>query len=284
MKFKQIVTVAGAAILALLASETVQAATISVHTSAGVIPGVIDGFQGPATSGSLTSTTTDSEGSSLDFSGIATSRATGNVDGLAAVSAEGLYACGSCLFELTADSTFETVFTNTSSSSVNFTYDFFINGPSVELVDFANIDESAGLFMHTEASVTMATSGGASDSFFAMLDLAGGDKSHTVASVGGTASFFTTSSGFGYEMANLTGLFMGSLAAGESVTFETILLSSVKCPGFEVGGKATIGDPNNLTITPGTTSNFSVSAVPVPAAVWLFGSGLLGLFGFARRK
>ena len=27
-----------------------------------------------------------------------------------------------------------------------------------------------------------------------------------------------------------------------------------------------------------------VSAVPVPAAVWLFGSGLLGLFGVARRK
>ena len=27
-----------------------------------------------------------------------------------------------------------------------------------------------------------------------------------------------------------------------------------------------------------------VSAVPVPAAVWLFGSGLIGLVGFARRK
>ena len=26
------------------------------------------------------------------------------------------------------------------------------------------------------------------------------------------------------------------------------------------------------------------SVVPVPAAVWLFGSGLIGLFGFARRK
>jgi hypothetical protein len=26
------------------------------------------------------------------------------------------------------------------------------------------------------------------------------------------------------------------------------------------------------------------SAVPVPAAVWLFGSGLLGLFSFGRKK
>lgn len=29
---------------------------------------------------------------------------------------------------------------------------------------------------------------------------------------------------------------------------------------------------------------FRVSAVPIPAAVWLFGSGLLGLIGFSRRK
>jgi hypothetical protein len=28
----------------------------------------------------------------------------------------------------------------------------------------------------------------------------------------------------------------------------------------------------------------SVSAVPVPAAAWLFGSGLIGLVGIARRK
>jgi hypothetical protein len=31
-------------------------------------------------------------------------------------------------------------------------------------------------------------------------------------------------------------------------------------------------------------SNPPVSSVPVPAAVWLFGSGLLGLVGVARRK
>jgi len=30
--------------------------------------------------------------------------------------------------------------------------------------------------------------------------------------------------------------------------------------------------------------NFSITAVPVPAAIWLFGSGLIGLIGVARRK
>ena len=43
-------------------------------------------------------------------------------------------------------------------------------------------------------------------------------------------------------------------------------------PGFRANFNA------NLTSTP------DVAAVPVPAAVWLFGSGLLGLAGIARRK
>ena len=38
-------------------------------------------------------------------------------------------------------------------------------------------------------------------------------------------------------------------------------------------------DAQELTIT-----SYTPSAIPVPAAVWLFGSGLLGLVGVARRK
>lgn len=34
----------------------------------------------------------------------------------------------------------------------------------------------------------------------------------------------------------------------------------------------------------GAIDNISFSVVPVPAAVWLFGSGLIGLIGIARRK
>lgn len=39
------------------------------------------------------------------------------------------------------------------------------------------------------------------------------------------------------------------------------------------------GDPGYIV-----GNDASVSAVPVPAAAWLFGSGLLGLIGVARRK
>jgi hypothetical protein len=34
----------------------------------------------------------------------------------------------------------------------------------------------------------------------------------------------------------------------------------------------------------GVTFSFDVTHVPIPAALWLFGSGLLGLIGIARRS
>jgi hypothetical protein len=52
------------------------------------------------------------------------------------------------------------------------------------------------------------------------------------------------------------------------------------------------GSPIQAGLFPGFNAHFditslhvtSISAVPVPAAVWLFGSGLLGLIGVARRR
>ena len=40
----------------------------------------------------------------------------------------------------------------------------------------------------------------------------------------------------------------------------------------------------NVYFTDGSVLEIDVRVVPVPAAVWLFGSGLLGLVGVARRK
>ncbi len=49
-------------------------------------------------------------------------------------------------------------------------------------------------------------------------------------------------------------------------------LTAVGVPGMENGP------------FPGFNAAFDVTPVPVPAAVWLFGSGLLGLVGIARRR
>lgn len=40
----------------------------------------------------------------------------------------------------------------------------------------------------------------------------------------------------------------------------------------------------DLSVTTPLLSYDGMTPVPLPAAVWLFGSGLLGLFGFARRR
>jgi hypothetical protein len=39
-----------------------------------------------------------------------------------------------------------------------------------------------------------------------------------------------------------------------------------------------------VTFTDGSVLEIDVRIVPVPAGVWLFGSGLLGLIGISRRK
>jgi hypothetical protein len=59
--------------------------------------------------------------------------------------------------------------------------------------------------------------------------------------------------------------------------------------GGTIGGTQMIDGPftannANFDITSLTLTDLQISQIPVPAAVWLFGSGLLGLVGVARRK
>ena len=58
---------------------------------------------------------------------------------------------------------------------------------------------------------------------------------------------------------------------------------------YNVGGTATIGTLSGQTLDQVSSVAFvqwslSPTVVPIPAAVWLFGSGLIGLIGVARRK
>lgn len=106
----------------------------------------------------------------------------------------------------------------------------------------------------------------------------------------------------------LEGLFGGTAPAGGSIDFAfyyddgnaefgtTALITSAagNTNGFGGSGSSAVSvtDPYSLTIIatihhPGAAiSSFDaeIRVIPVPAAVWLFGSGLLGLVGIARRK
>jgi hypothetical protein len=51
-----------------------------------------------------------------------------------------------------------------------------------------------------------------------------------------------------------------------------------------LAGANYIVEISGSALTTGQTYTLTVNAVPVPAAIWLFGSALMGLIGFSRRK
>jgi hypothetical protein len=54
--------------------------------------------------------------------------------------------------------------------------------------------------------------------------------------------------------------------------------------GIPVAQEGPFYDPNYGGFNFNFNLQGSMTVVPIPAAVWLFGSGLLGLLGLARRK
>jgi hypothetical protein len=73
------------------------------------------------------------------------------------------------------------------------------------------------------------------------------------------------------------------IANGAAVgTAQTLYLMSTEGAGADANVYASTGAL--LLSLNGTLSGAPVGAVPLPAAVWLFGSGLLGLVGVGRRR
>jgi hypothetical protein len=73
----------------------------------------------------------------------------------------------------------------------------------------------------------------------------------------------------------------GSTASNLGATANFYVLSNTSGNS----SKASLFVLNGLTLSSvGDLSSVSVSSVPVPAAVWLMGSGLAGLFGIGRRR
>ncbi len=68
------------------------------------------------------------------------------------------------------------------------------------------------------------------------------------------------------------------LSGGMKMSFAAIDL------GTDAVSMNTFAGTWSVNAANGTLNYTTVSAVPVPAAVWLFGSGLLGLVGISRRK
>ena len=103
--------------------------------------------------------------------------------------------------------------------------------------------------------------------------------------LGGTATTATTTQLL-FDF-SLTGAHFFLLQGG-SVNFWCLEIANctVDGPGEHIGLNSLtfLTSAQSATFTSGNLVFAEVSAVPVPAAVWLFGSGLLGMIGIARHK
>ena len=247
--------------------------------------------QGPASSGSLLSEVLVpfSDASNYDFSGTGQGYARGAADdtGAGAVDVNSVFFSGEpTLYSVTALSELTSDVTNTSGGVVPFAYDFFLPGPRLTIADYAGIDlTDPTIRAFFDFRIQLDFGSGFVNHVVSQGELKGGIGGHTVGTAGtdqlGSTGFSEGFNIFGYQFDSLTGSVTGNLAAGQTVTAKTSLFVSLTAPGFETGGAARIGDP--LDLSAGAFSG-SLTIVPIPAAVWLFGSGLIGLIAIARRR
>jgi hypothetical protein len=233
------------------------------------------------------------DGTSHDFSGSpGFARGAADDTGAGAAAVDGIFASGGpAINTLNATSILTSEITNTTGGLVPFSYDFFLPGPTLTISDFAGISDSSSptieVFFDFRVLLDFGSGFGPA-SVVSQGVLTGGTVSHTLDTAGtdplGSTFFINPSypnNIFGYQFDDLTGTVTGFLADGATVGVRSEMFVRLMTPGFETGGAASIGDP--LDLSAGAFSG-NLSIVPVPAAVWLFGSGLIGLVGLARRK
>ena len=246
--------------------------------------------QGPATAGSLLSEVIIpvDDGVSYDFSGTGYARGAANDTGAGAVAVDGSFFNGlPTLNSLTGLSILTSEVTNNTGGATPFAYDFFVPGPRLTIADFAGLSDTDDPTIRAffDFRIQLDFGSGFVNHVVSQGELKGGFVSHTLGTAGtdplASTLFSDSFSVFGYQFENLDGSVTGSLAAGQTVTVKSQLFVSLEAPGFETGGAASIGDPLDLSAG-AFTGNLSI--VPLPAAAWLFGSGLIGLAGLARRK
>ena len=264
--------------------------SFETHVLRDTSSGFVSDPQGPATTGSILSEVLVpfSDGGDISGGGNAFARAAADDTGASAVAVNGFFfSGGQTLSSLTGTSIQTSELTNNTGGVVPFRYDFFLSGPRLTIADGAGMSETDNptirAFFDFRVSLDFG-SGVFLPSIVSQGELKGGLDSHTLGTDGSDllgSTFFGSFSSFGYQFDDLESAVSGLLADGQTVTVKSQLFVSLTAPGFETGGAAQIGDPLNLSAD---AFSGSLSIVPVPAAVWLFGSGLIGLIGLARCK
>jgi len=160
--------------------------------------------------------------------------------------------------------------------TVGNSFDLFLKG--------ANFDQG------TNGSTSAGTSGGGVTITWdnTIIDLQGGLAGLNITFSGD--AFFAPAPVLGagslsFSVASLNGEPLANFDIA-TLTFDAVMIGGPITTGVEVSLFDVWADFDSLTdMTPtGVGNEITINAVPVPAAVWLFGSGLLGLVGVARRR
>ncbi len=129
---------------------------------------------------------------------------------------------------------------------------------------------------------TVGTAGVATVDFGTTINFSTPDEASTIGNPFGTADLLAPASVNNFFTFAGWQLDLATLSVEGDTTPEFLHLSGT---GVVSGNDyQSTGVTWSLSASNATTYSMTVTAVPVPAAVWLFGSGLIGLIGIARRK
>jgi len=232
-----------------------------------------------ATSGSITSTA--QTGVSNPFNGLGEgwqAAATANVNGYLAASAQYEAVSAQNPDDVNATASMTRSITNSTSQNVDYQLGFNISGGVLAVEGSGDGPQKAQVnvkIMVNQAPLyqTGAILTGTISNVFT-LTLTGAGDITAVPDPNNVDNYAK------YTLGPLSGTLDLLVLAGQTVSLTYLMSMEASGPGWEMGALAELGDP--LTLTGGMTVS-DPTAVPIPGAVWLLGSGLVGLAGLRRK-
>jgi len=155
------------------------------------------------------------------------------------------------------------------NSVVSLTYDDITGNITGLSTDFDS-------YISDDDAITPPGYGEASSNIMGSVSLLGDGV--TAVNMTSDITFTMDYTGYGSGMVPISGMFN---ITGDSFSLLVNPLLDASGNVVKAPYVGTLPSPNGWNVT-GSVTN--LSAIPVPAAVWLFGSGLLGLVGIARRR
>lgn len=178
--------------------------------------------------------------------------------------------------------TSETV-TNSSGTAQNYSFSFLVKAPFLRLADFAGAGPGTVNAPEASYEVEFLLDGQVVFSSSAMLR--GGQLGTTLVETGtdlGGNAYMSGDQMVSFDDYSAT-ISLGTLAPGQSFVFETRYTAIVSAASFELGGMASVGDPNDLSSN-GSGGGIDVTPVPEPGTWALMLLGLAAVGGMCRHR